>query len=93
MTEHFNNKGERLEEWFEAHLDAERIAWINNEVNRKLSDLREIRNDLLTKTDWWASGDLVMTDAQKKYRKDLRDLTNGLDKVEKISNVIWPTKP
>ena len=93
MAKHFNSKGERLEKWFEAHLDAERTAWINNEVNRKLSDLRETRNDLLIKTDWWASGDLVMTDAQKKYRKDLRDLTNGLDTVEKISNVTWPTKP
>jgi len=34
-----------------------------------------------------------MTDAQKKYRQDLRDLTTGLDTEEKILNVTWPTKP
>jgi len=27
------------------------------------------------------------------YRKDLRDLTNGIDTVDKINNVTWPTKP
>jgi hypothetical protein len=34
-----------------------------------------------------------MTDAQKKYRQDLRDLTAGLDTVEKVNAVVWPTKP
>jgi hypothetical protein len=34
-----------------------------------------------------------MTDAQKKYRQDLRDLTNGLDTVEKVNAVTFPTKP
>jgi hypothetical protein len=34
-----------------------------------------------------------MTSDQTKYRKDLRDLTNGLDTVDKVKNVTWPTKP
>ena len=34
-----------------------------------------------------------MTDAQKKYRQDLRDLTTGLDTVDKVNAVVWPTKP
>ena len=93
MAEHFNNKGERLESWFEAHLDAERAAFANSELDRRLSDLRQKRNALLAETDWWGASDNTMTDAQKKYRQDLRDLTNGLDTVDKVKNVTWPTKP
>ena len=63
------------------------------DVEIKLETLRQTRNSLLDKTDWWASSDVTMTDAQKKYRQDLRDLTNGLDTVEKVNNVVFPTKP
>jgi len=58
-----------------------------------LEGLRHERNRLLKDTDWWGSSDNTMTDAQKKYRQDLRDLTTGLDTEEKILNVTWPTKP
>ena len=69
-----------------------------NEVEKKYKDqlleaLRQKRNTLLKDTDWWGSSDNTITDAQKKYRKDLRDLTTGLDTEEKILNVTWPTKP
>ena len=93
MAEYFNNKGDRLESWFEAHLDAERASFASSELDRRLSDLRKKRNALLAETDWWGTSDNTMTDAQKKYRKDLRDLTNGLDTVDKVKNVTWPTKP
>ena len=56
-------------------------------------NLREKRNSLLAETDWWGASDNTMTDAQKKYRQDLRDLTTGLDTVEKVNSVTWPTKP
>ena len=53
--------------------------------------LREERNRRLAETDWWASSDLTMSDAQKKYRTDLRNIpasgATGLD------DVTWPTKP
>ena len=39
--------------------------------------LREERNVKLAETDWWALSDLTMTDAQKKYRQDLRDITKS----------------
>jgi hypothetical protein len=58
-----------------------------------LFNLREKRNNLLAETDWWGASDNTMTDAQKKYRQDLRDLTTGLDTVEKVNSVTWPTKP
>ena len=58
-----------------------------------LFNLREKRNSLLAETDWWGASDNTMTDAQKKFRQDLRDLTTGLDTVEKVNSVTWPTKP
>ena len=37
--------------------------------------------------------DNTLSDDMKKYRQDLRDLTTGLDTVEKVNSVTWPTKP
>ena len=37
-------------------------------------DLRDHRNKLLSDTDWTATADRTQTDAEKKYRQDLRDL-------------------
>ena len=31
--------------------------------------------------------------SNKTYRQELRDITNGLDTVDKCKNVTWPTKP
>ena len=52
--------------------------------------LRAERNMRLAETDWWASSDLKMTDAQKKYRQDLRDITKT---ATSLDDVKWPTKP
>ena len=52
--------------------------------------LREERNRRIAETDWWASSDLTMTDAQKKYRTDLRDITKSATSLDDAS---WPTKP
>ena len=52
--------------------------------------LRLERNNLLAETDWWASSDLTITDAQKKYRQDLRDITKS---ATSLDDVTWPTKP
>jgi hypothetical protein len=69
------------------------VISIHNTLEISLSNLRDKRNRLLAETDWWGASDNTMTDAQKKYRQDLRDLTTGLDTVEKINSVTWPTKP
>ena len=69
------------------------VISIHNTLEISLSNLRDKRNSLLAETDWWGASDNTMTDAQKKYRKDLRDLTAGLDTVEKVNAVVWPTKP
>lgn len=52
--------------------------------------LREKRNRLLAETDWWASSDLTMTQAQTDYRQALRDIT---DNATSLDDVTWPTKP
>ena len=77
----------------ETAWDAKEKAWADGALDRALVGLRNKRNSLLAETDWWGASDNTMTDAQKKYRQDLRDLTNGLDTVDKINAVVWPTKP
>ena len=52
--------------------------------------LREERNIKLAETDWWALSDLTMTDAQKKYRQDLRDITKS---ATSLDDVTWQEKP
>ena len=76
-----------------AEVTAREKAWDDNALNRKLLELRTKRNTLLAETDWWGASDNTMTADQTQYRKDLRDLPSGLDTVEKVANVTWPTKP
>ena len=55
-------------------------------------DLREQRNALLAETDWWASSDLTMTQAQTDYRQALRDITDHAN-WPNLADSDWPTKP
>lgn len=57
-----------------------------------LQDLRRVRNNLLAETDWWASSDLTMTQAQTDYRQALRDITDTYSS-ENDEGFAWPTKP
>ncbi len=53
--------------------------------------LRMQRNVLLTETDWLSFGDSPeMSDAWKKYRQDLRDITKTYKSPDDVK---WPTKP
>ena len=74
----------------EKEFDAIEKAWADGATDRNLNMLREQRNLLISKTDWWASADLTMTDAQKKYRQDLRDITKTY---KSLDDVKWPTEP
>ena len=63
---------------------------------RLMKFVREERNRRIAETDWWAGQDLTMTQAQKDYRKALRDLpSTASPKMEndQLTNVTWPTKP
>ena len=53
-------------------------------------NLRFERNFLLTETDWMATSDRTISDAETAYRQALRDLpANTTDP----ANPTWPTKP
>tara|TARA_E500000331_G_scaffold311011_1_gene318080 strand:- start:6 stop:284 length:279 start_codon:yes stop_codon:yes gene_type:complete len=58
-----------------------------------LSEIREKRNILIAETDYLALSDHTLSSDMTTYRQSLRDITNGLDTVEKANNVTWPTKP
>ncbi len=73
------------------------VTW--SQVSAKLTELqnaepmrllREERDRRLAETDWWASSDLTMTQAQTDYRQALRDIT---DNATSLDDVTWPTKP
>jgi len=56
----------------------------------KWKDVRDQRNSLLTETDWWATTDRTMTEAESEYRQALRDLPSTTDNPD---DVVWPEKP
>ena len=95
MPRYHNINGVRVQFTAEEETawDEKEKAWADGALDRALFNLRDRRNNLLSETDWWGASDNTMTDAQKKYRQDLRDLTTGLDTVEKVNSVTWPTKP
>ena len=74
----------------ETARDAEEAAWAAGQAERNMASLRKERNQMLAETDWWASSDLTMTDAQTAYRQALRDITNTYTSLD---DVVWPTKP
>ena len=77
----------------ETARDAEETTWNNGALDRALYDLRRKRNGLLAETDFYGNSDVTMSADMTTYRQNLRDLTNGLDTVEKVNNVTWTTKP
>ena len=76
-----------------AELEAREQAWIDGALDRELEALRSKRNKLLAETDYFALSDVTMSSAMTTYRQALRDLTSGLDTVEKVEAKEFPTKP
>ena len=52
--------------------------------------VRQERNKLLAKTDFYALSDVTMSDSMAIYRQALRDLPAS---VENSEDVVWPEKP
>jgi len=77
----------------ESQRDAEEASWVNGAVDRAMDVLRTTRTRLLEETDYLGNSDVTMSDAWTTYRQALRDITSGVDSVEKAENVTWPTKP
>ena len=74
-------------------LENRDTQWNNGALDRALNELRRKRNNLLKETDWMANSDLTMSSDMTTYRQALRDITSGLDTVEKVEAVEFPTKP
>jgi len=87
--------GQRVELTAEeiSQREAEEAAWNAGAFDRAMANLRSDRDRRLAQTDWYALQDVTMSDAMRDYRKDLRDITNGLTTVEEVEAVTWPTKP
>ena len=73
------------------------VEELNNSTPTKLESslkfLRIKRNNLLSETDYLGVSDQTMSSNMTTYRQELRDITNGLDTVEKVQAVEFPTKP
>ena len=95
MVRYHNINGVRVQFTAEEETarDNEETAWAHGALNRALTQLREKRNARLAETDYFALSDVTLADNMKTYRQQLRDLTSGLDTVDKVNNVTWPTKP
>ena len=74
----------------------EEKEWEDGASARNLNSLREQRNAKLTQTDWVVirereEGGSVSNFADwKKYRQELRDITNTYKSLDKVK---WPTAP
>ena len=80
------------------------IEWNNGSNNRKLNEIRIIRNQKLSETDYLAMSDNTMPDNIKTWRQSLRDLPQNNTTEEEydallardsdgnLTNAIW-SKP
>ena len=88
-----NNKLVQLTVEEENELSA-RNAELNKQApNRNMEELRRQRDVLLAETDFYALGDVTMSENMKTYRQALRDITSQTPAVINLSNINWPTKP
>ena len=77
----------------ETARDLEEQQWNEGAFDRKMTSLREKRNNLLAETDYLALSDQTMSAEMTTYRQALRDITNGLTTVEDVEAVVFPEKP
>ena len=57
-----------------ADIIARNKEWEDNKVNRQLAEIRNIRNEKLSETDYLAMSDNVLSDEIKTFRKTMRDI-------------------
>ena len=74
-------------------LEARDKEWADGEYDRLMFSIRQERTNLLAECDWMGMSDLTMSDAWKTYRQKLRDISKGVDTVDKAKAVTMPDKP
>ena len=87
--------GVKMEMTAEESAEREAIdkAFEDNAPNRNMEKLRKQRDLLLAETDFYALGDVTMSENMKTYRQALRDITSQTPTDINLSNINWPTKP
>ncbi len=60
---------------------------IDNEASK---NIRKTRNNLISKSDWMACSDVIMSDEWKEYRQALRDIPEQKGFPHSVD---WPTQP
>ena len=88
-----NGETIQLTEEEEAELDAREKAWTDDAPARRMSLLRDQRNQILAQTDWMGNSDVTMSADWKTYRQALRDITKQTPTDDTLSNITWPKKP
>lgn len=75
-------------------IDPETLRNLDDEKKYTLAKIRHKRNQLLFESDWTQSRDVFLPNDEewKKYRQELRDITENLV-VEIDMDINWPTKP
>ena len=58
----------------QAEFDTQQTAWNSKSAERKLAEIKRIRLQKLQETDFYALGDVTMSDAMKTYRQNMRDI-------------------
>jgi len=78
----------------QAELEAREKKWLDGQADRDLAELRFLRNNLLTQTDWTQSRDVTLSNDTewKKYRQELRDITK-IFKSMSDKDFKFPEKP
>tara|TARA_R100000781_G_scaffold1394_1_gene2296 strand:- start:4119 stop:4403 length:285 start_codon:yes stop_codon:yes gene_type:complete len=69
--------------------EKDNIAAAQPTTDEKWVRVRQQRDMLLRECDWWATSDRTLTDEQKTYRQNLRDIPSQSD----VDNITWPSKP
>ena len=92
MARYKFKNGERIKFTKEEEVkrDQEETAWNDGGLDRELYELRLERNKLLADSDWEVTmakeKGTNLSSAFKTWRQDLRDITSGLDTIEKVKN-------
>ena len=87
-TASFSENGEKM-----SVSDPEYIAWTQKVFIPPWETIKNMRNELLAKSDWTAIPDAnpkPSKEAWLTYRQALRDLPQNFSEP---SEVVWPTKP
>ena len=72
---------------------AEEKVWEDAKPAKAFDALRNERDQKLAETDYYALGDVTMSDEMKTYRQALRDLPATLNNTTVLQTITWPSKP